>query len=242
MNLRIASPCSASWAGMAGDERVRFCSLCNLNVYNFAEMTRDEIRELVLRSEGRVCGRMYRRADGTFLTRDCPAGLRALRKRMSRIAGATFAALFSFASFAFGDTTCKKRGDVEIRIEQSAAPQKAVFTGVVLFGGNPLPGATVTLCSETDQQRTAITDVNGAFTIPSIDDGVYRVEVTLDHDLKPAGIEQLQLNANEVTTARFAVQLDGITDILSGAVAVDDFMTEGVSTTFSQDFINKLPI
>jgi len=38
--LRIAVPCQAGWEEMAGDERVRHCSLCSLNVYNFAEMTR----------------------------------------------------------------------------------------------------------------------------------------------------------------------------------------------------------
>jgi len=52
-----------------------------LNVYNFAEMTRDEVRDLLARTEGRVCARLYRRADGTVLTRDCPTGLRALRRR-----------------------------------------------------------------------------------------------------------------------------------------------------------------
>src|SRR5229473_6883076 len=67
--LRIAVPCQASWEGMAGDERVRHCTLCSLNVYNFAEMTCDEVRELLMRTEGRVCARLYRRADGTVLTR-----------------------------------------------------------------------------------------------------------------------------------------------------------------------------
>jgi hypothetical protein len=57
---------------MAGDERVRHCTLCSLNVYNFAEMTREEVRELLARTEGRVCARLYRRAGGTVLTRDCP--------------------------------------------------------------------------------------------------------------------------------------------------------------------------
>src|SRR5437763_488881 len=42
-SLRIATPCQASWQRMAGDERVRHCTLCSLNVYNFAEMTRDEV-------------------------------------------------------------------------------------------------------------------------------------------------------------------------------------------------------
>src|SRR3954449_6188431 len=106
-NIRIASPCQASWAAMAGDDRVRYCSLCSLNVYNFSQMTRDEVRELLLRSEGRVCGRLYRRADGTILTRDCPTGLRALRQRASRAAAAVVAALLSLPSLAFGTTTCK---------------------------------------------------------------------------------------------------------------------------------------
>src|SRR5204863_4095976 len=93
-SLRIATPCQASWQRMAGDERVRHCTLCSLNVYNFAEMTRDEVRELLVRTEGRVCARLYRRADGTVLTRDCPAGLRALRRRASRAAAALLALLF----------------------------------------------------------------------------------------------------------------------------------------------------
>jgi phosphopentomutase len=66
-NIRIATPCQTSWESMAGDERVRHCTLCSLNVYNFAEMTRHEVRELLARTEGRVCARLYRRADGTVI-------------------------------------------------------------------------------------------------------------------------------------------------------------------------------
>src|SRR5216684_8965088 len=106
--LRIAVPCQAAWEGMAGDERVRHCTLCSLNVYNFAEMTRDEVRELLMGTEGRVCARLYRRADGTVLTRNCPTGLQALRKRATWIATAAVAALFNFSAMAFGGTTCEK--------------------------------------------------------------------------------------------------------------------------------------
>ncbi len=41
-DVRIASPCSASWEDMTGDARVRFCGKCAKNVYNLSEMTRDE--------------------------------------------------------------------------------------------------------------------------------------------------------------------------------------------------------
>jgi hypothetical protein len=80
----IASPCPASWAGMLGDEKVRFCELCRLNVYNLSAMTRAEAEELVLEREGRLCATFYQRRDGTILTRDCPVGLSALRRGLRR--------------------------------------------------------------------------------------------------------------------------------------------------------------
>jgi carboxypeptidase family protein len=247
-NLRIAAPCQASWEGMAGDARVRHCTLCSLNVYNFAEMTREEVAELLARTEGRVCARLYRRADGTVLTRDCPTGLRALRRRASRVAAAWITALLSFPSLAFGGTICRKprmktRGSrVRIEIERVATPRPAVLGGVVRDeGGAPIPGASIAVRDEvSDRELTAVTDPQGAFTIASLEDGVYRVDVTLA-GFKPASIEHLQLKAGEVTNARVALRLDPT--MLMGAVVVVEMetTTTGISTTFSQDFINKLP-
>lgn len=94
--LRVAAPCRADWDGMAGDERVRFCALCSLNVYNLSGMTRREAEALMTRTEGRLCVRFYRRSDGTVLTRQCPVGLRALKARVSRTAAAVFSAVLGF--------------------------------------------------------------------------------------------------------------------------------------------------
>jgi hypothetical protein len=94
--VRVAAPCQADWDEMRGDERVRFCHLCSLNVYNLSAMTRREAERLVARSEGRLCVRFYRRADGTMLTQSCPVGLRALKRRVSRITSAMFAAVIGF--------------------------------------------------------------------------------------------------------------------------------------------------
>ncbi len=99
--LRIASPCTASWEGMVGDDRSRFCGQCKLNVYNFASMTQNEIEQLILHKEGRLCARLYQRCDGTVLVRDCPIGLAAIRRRaawmVSRIAAALMVAAGGFA-------------------------------------------------------------------------------------------------------------------------------------------------
>jgi hypothetical protein len=77
----VASPCTVSWDDMKGDERVRHCGQCRLNVYNLSEMTPHEAADLVSQREGRLCVRFYRRADGTMITRDCPVGLRAVRAK-----------------------------------------------------------------------------------------------------------------------------------------------------------------
>jgi len=82
--IRIASPCRSDWNEMYGDERRRFCSECKLNVYNLSGMTRAEAESLLINSEGRLCVRFFRRKDGTVLTKDCPVGWKAIKKRVSR--------------------------------------------------------------------------------------------------------------------------------------------------------------
>ena len=92
-SVRIASPCPARWEDMVGDARVRHCAQCDLDVHNFSEMTDEETEKVLAKLvEGRVCARFYRRRDGTILTRDCPIGIAAARKRLllatSRLAAA----------------------------------------------------------------------------------------------------------------------------------------------------------
>jgi hypothetical protein len=80
-DIQIANPCSADWNAMPGDERVRRCPDCRLNVYNVAALSRREAVLLIQRREGRPCLRLFRRADGTVITADCWDKLRAARRR-----------------------------------------------------------------------------------------------------------------------------------------------------------------
>lgn len=95
-HVRIAAPCKADWDQMIGTDRVRFCGQCNLNVYNLSRMTRAQAESLIAGTEGRLCVRFYRRSDGSILTKDCPVGLRAIRRRLSYLAKAALAAVLSF--------------------------------------------------------------------------------------------------------------------------------------------------
>ncbi len=89
-NIRIASPCSADWNEMYGNERKRFCGDCKLNVYNLSGMSRTEAEDLLRAGEGRLCVRFYRRADGTILTDDCPVGWAKVKHRARLAATAVF--------------------------------------------------------------------------------------------------------------------------------------------------------
>src|SRR5687768_15456484 len=103
--VQIASPCTARWEDMRGDDQVRYCGECRLNVYNLSAMSREEAETLIIAKEGKLCAGFHRRADGTILTRDCPVGLRAARIAAAKAwgrAGAA-AALMISASLAFGE-------------------------------------------------------------------------------------------------------------------------------------------
>jgi hypothetical protein len=246
-SIRIAEPCHASWDEMAGDERVRHCTLCSLNVYNFAEMSRNDVRELLLRTEGRVCARLYRRADGTLLTRDCPTGFRALQRRASRVAATLIASLLTLPAWAFGGTSCSKPrlktsgSKVKIAIERVATAQPAVFAGVVRYDGTALPGVTISIRDETTNHQTAaLTDANGAFSIAALTDGTYRVEVALA-GFTPATIEHLELKTAEVMHATIALQVTAMMGeiITVGGLAPMDY--EPGKVTLTQEVLKKLP-
>lgn len=103
-HAQIAEPCTANWDEMTGDEKTRFCAQCRLNVHNARMMTDEEVLEkLMMTASGeRVCMRIYRRADGTFLTQNCPVGLRKLQERMRRAAAFLASGLSLLLSLAAG--------------------------------------------------------------------------------------------------------------------------------------------
>ena len=95
-NVSVASPCPADWDRMIGDERIRFCGQCELNVYNLSMMSTADAESLIARTEGRLCVRYYCRKDGSIITQDCPVSLRELKLRASRIKRAVASAVLGF--------------------------------------------------------------------------------------------------------------------------------------------------
>lgn len=101
LRLSIASPCSAEWNTMQGDEQVRFCGQCEKNVYNLSSMSALQAAALIAEKEGRLCVRYFQRDDGTVLTQDCPVGLHTLhQKRIYRFKKAGIAAAITLITVA----------------------------------------------------------------------------------------------------------------------------------------------
>lgn len=138
-NIYIASPCGVKWDSMTGDDRVRFCGLCQLNVYNLSNMTRQEATDLLIEKEGNLCVN-YARQDGTIITKNCPVGLRKLRERVHKFA-AVIAGVISFALSMGG--ACAK-GDKASKSKASSPPKNSAKKEVpkkpstfVIEGGRP---------------------------------------------------------------------------------------------------------
>jgi hypothetical protein len=95
-HVRVAAPCRADWERMRGNERVRFCDACSMNVYNLSNMTKKDAESLLLSAEGRLCVRYYHRTDGSIMTDNCPVGLRALKRRAYGFSRAVVSSVLSF--------------------------------------------------------------------------------------------------------------------------------------------------
>ncbi|HMT09484.1 MAG TPA: hypothetical protein PKA82_15895, partial [Pyrinomonadaceae bacterium] len=98
--VSVASPCSASWDAMTGDDKVRLCGQCDRNIYNIESMSAAEAATLMRNATERTCIRMFRRADGTLMTNDCPTGLRAYRQRVGRLVSAAFGMILGLFSIS----------------------------------------------------------------------------------------------------------------------------------------------
>ena len=161
-DVRVASPCHASWDSMKGDEQARFCGLCRKNVYNVSEMTRQETESLLREKEGKLCVRYYQRADGTILTKNCPIGAAVVRRvLLTRAVSAsallvTVIALFgkNIAGAIASHTTGEPEFHVEAMVGKVAVEPKETIGDVaeiVLPKPEPTMGAVAYI---PEQHRT----------------------------------------------------------------------------------------
>lgn len=216
-SLQIASPCSMDWEKMSGDARKRFCSSCSLNVYNISELTSAEVGALIKKSEGRFCARMYRRADGTVITRDCPVGLRAYRKKVSRLAGAALATVLGLFSSGYGQSGGRQEIDwltadtLNIQRILNKASENELMGSVYSNHGGVVEGARITF--RDAKGKFVFMNVSGSdgnYGGRNFRPGIYTLEIVAD-GFKPQQIKGVKINARE--TARLEITLTSLLEL-----------------------------
>lgn len=247
--LRIASPCPMSWENMSGDDRIRFCQSCKLNVYNISEMTTAEVTNLITKTEGRICGRIHRRSDGTILTKDCPVGVQSRVKRVTKFAGAVFASIIGLFSVSFSQTekkkdeTCKIVSQGKVVRDKSKSELVGIKGTVMDLNGAVIPGVKILLKnSATSKEITSESNSDGEFKFKDVPDGIYEVSFSAG-GFKTYKIEKLQLNKNESLGFEISLQPSG--EVLMGVIAEEpliDTTSSGLTTRISGEMLRKLPI
>lgn len=159
---------------MPGDDRIRHCPQCDLDVYNFSGMTTPEIAHLVKESRGRLCGRFFQRSDGTILTADCPVAAPPSLSSPPLLATAALAALMSIAPTR-----------VAAAQSQSVALSATKSSGQVLSlvvrdpSGAVVPNSAILLVNtKTSERFEAKTNELGEFSSSTLPAGTYNLTVT----------------------------------------------------------------
>jgi len=160
---------------MAGDDSVRHCPQCSLNVYNFSQMNDSDVERIIAGHEGRLCARFYRRTDGTVLTQNCPAGFRASLRFATRVAAAAFAAVVTAVPPLSGAVPGKR----SIPLLQIQPAHVGLALEVVDPSGALMPNTQIVIKNETTgKEILRETDATGQLRIADLAPGSYEITVS----------------------------------------------------------------
>jgi hypothetical protein len=200
--LDIAEPCHEQWSTMSGSASQRFCGSCQKHVHNLAAMTPTEIEREVIRTGGRLCGRITRREDGSMVTVEersqSPVGVGA---------GFLLASTLSLGTAA----------------AQAPAPAdyRATITGkIVTSDGLPLRGsALVTFTQKGFEVAKVMTDSDGNWSTELLPDHYdVRALTLVNHESIEIRDVQLHAGLQSLGTVKTVAQLQ--VGIVSGGIGV----------------------
>ena len=202
-NLTIPSPCSADWNSMIGNNQVRFCEHCHLDVHDLSQLTRSQAERLIARSNGRVCVRYHQDEKAGQLTLPVSQKLHRIGRRVSRIAAGAFTATLSVSS-AVAQQTVTLQGRV-LRVPTTSQPLTLSASDATIAGtikdlqGAVISGATISLWDEKlGSPLYATSDDNGQFKVENLASGSYRVRI----EAPGYTAQESQINASRNNEAR----------------------------------------
>ncbi|HYJ87141.1 MAG TPA: ankyrin repeat domain-containing protein [Pyrinomonadaceae bacterium] len=233
-NLTIPSPCTADWNSMVGNDQVRFCEHCSLDVHNLSVMTRNQAQRLVARSNGRLCVRYHSDSRGKPLTLPLAQNLHRINRRASRIAAGAFSATLSITNAVSQNSSSAQGVNPPIATQQNPrwAPGSSLVGTVKDQNGALIPAATIFL-SNTELQVAsyASTGLDGQFKIDNLQAAVYRLRIEAP-GFAADETEGLYLQSNgEIRVDRTlrVAQVEETVDVESNGPEIQTFTSGGVA-------------
>ncbi|MFC4818232.1 carboxypeptidase-like regulatory domain-containing protein [Flavobacterium sp. GCM10023249] len=161
LQLTIPEPCHENWAQMTPNEKGRFCSACQKNVYDFTNLTDREIIGAYKKNQN-LCGR--------FLTTQLDRDLVLPKERKSIWLASLFfgmVALFGTKATAqekpkTEQTDTKNINTANVPTENVNQSEEKIITGIVSDASGPIPGANVVVQGTT---RGVQSNFDGTYSI-----------------------------------------------------------------------------
>jgi hypothetical protein len=213
--IQLSSPCSEDWDAMIGNDQIRFCSHCDLDVYNLSALTRKDAERLVAESKGQLCVRYVRNINGQIVTENSDRALGASPYFQAMMAGTLSAALASgsaiLAQTLQSEPTAKTRIEViphSLTTTPDTASATATIRGTVTDQtGAVVPEATITLLAKRGGQMIrASSNLEGHFHFASLLPGAYALKIETK-GFADFGLHHLQVNAGDEAQITAALQI-----------------------------------
>jgi hypothetical protein len=257
--ITVTSPCLTDWNSMIGNDQVRFCEHCNLEVHNLSEMSRGKAARLVARSQGRLCVRYYRDSNDAVITRPPGRKLHLIGRRASKIAAGAFTAAISLSTATVQSAVNAQQPSYEARVLPDRwSPLGTVLGRITDANSAVIPGATIAL-SNAELNLSLFTSTNheGEFRFDGLVTGSYSLrieapgfaatetqayiqandETRVDRELSVAGIEaEVEIESGTTTVTVGVVGYVAPTDPFVKAAQEDDLIA--VQTLIAESDVN----
>lgn len=216
--LKVYEPCTQDWEDMTGNEKVRFCSHCQLSVNNISEMTQTEAMRLVRNSSKRICVRYIKHPKTqapVFADK-----LYKITRRAGIAAGVLSASLAASAvSYAQGGLRFAPESSQKTAASNS---EKAKFTGktgeisgvITDSTGAVIPGAIVKLSNKKFNLQVGSNDT-GDYYFKNVPPGAY--EITAESVGFKTFVKDLKVE--DFTEQKFDITLE-VSEITMGVIAI----------------------
>lgn len=200
--FEITSPCSQDWEAMKGNDKVRFCEHCALEVNNISTMRRKDAMRMVRESENRICVRYVKNpANNQPVFTD---KLYQIGHRAPRLAVGAMTAALSLSSmvYAQGGVSLNVKSETQTEIAQEKDSKKdktekptASISGTISDpSGAVIPGIFVSLTAENASRTVTSANDEGFYEFKNLAPGTYTLEAEGENGFTTAQIEGIAVS------------------------------------------------